>query len=52
MRSDLTHDQLDWLNTRPRTMLTCDLVVQFVAQFNLDARQAGRLLAMWARSLP
>lgn len=36
----LTPEMADWLNTRPRTMLTYDLVLQFVKRLNLDAARA------------
>lgn len=48
----LTPDMREWLNTRPRTMLTCDVVLQFVKRFDLEAKHAGRLLAQWVKSLP
>ena len=47
----LTPDMREWLNSRPRTMLTYDLVLQFVKRFGLEAREAGRLLAQWVKSL-
>lgn len=47
----LTPDMREWLDTRPRTMLTYDLVLQFVKRFNLEAKHAGRLLAQWVKSL-
>lgn len=47
----LTPDMKTWLDTRPRTMLTKDVVLQFIKQFNLEAKHAGRLLAQWAKSL-
>lgn len=51
LRAFLTPDMREWLDTRPRTMLTFDLVIQFVKRFELEAREAGRILAQWVKSL-